>query len=189
MKNFKIPKNLIKKFFNALGYDIIRANNNPARTLLGLRNLPIKTIIDIGANEGQFARYICKIFPDAYIYCFEPLPEPFEKLRRWVEKERKSKASIFNFALGDKEGTFKMFLHYEHTPSSSFLKTTEICEKYYPFTKSQTTISVKMTKLDNWIKSVSNLELEILVKLDVQGYEDRVIRGGKEVFKKLKHAF
>jgi len=56
MKNFKIPKNLIKKFFNALGYDIIRTNNNPARTLLGLRNLPIKTIIDVGANEWRFAR-------------------------------------------------------------------------------------------------------------------------------------
>lgn len=34
-------KKLIKSGFNALGYDIIRANNNPTKTLPELRNLPI----------------------------------------------------------------------------------------------------------------------------------------------------
>lgn len=80
-----------------------------------------------------------------------------------------------------------MFFHYEHNPSSSFLRTTETCEKYFPFTKFQTTVSVKMTTLDKWSREISErLEPEILIKLDVQGFEDRVIRGGVEIFKKAK---
>lgn len=61
-------KRLIKKLFNSFGFDIIRLNNSPNHTLLGLKSLPIKMIIDVGANEGQFAKMISKFFPDAMIY-------------------------------------------------------------------------------------------------------------------------
>lgn len=69
-----IIKQLVKKTFNLAGLDIRKLSNNPEFNLLGLRNLSIKTIIDVGANEGQFARKILRFFPDADIYCFEPLP-------------------------------------------------------------------------------------------------------------------
>lgn len=81
-----------------------------------------------------------------------------------------------------------MVSHLDHSPSSSFLKTTNICETLYPFTKRQTFSSIKLTTLDKII--VDNLSPplipEILIKLDVQGYEDRVIRGGTETFRKAR---
>jgi hypothetical protein len=49
-------KRLIKWFFNSIGYDIVRVEKNPRISLLGLRNIPIRTVIDGGANMGQFAR-------------------------------------------------------------------------------------------------------------------------------------
>lgn len=52
MKITKKIKSSLKKFFNVFGFDIIRLTNNPKEMLLGLKNLPIKTIIDVGANEG-----------------------------------------------------------------------------------------------------------------------------------------
>jgi FkbM family methyltransferase len=174
-------KNLIKKAFNSLGFDVIRIKNSPMKTLLGLRNLPIRTIIDVGANTGQFARYILTLFQDAHLFCFEPLPEAFEKLSRWSKDNRK--VMVFNFALGEKENTLEMFKHIDHSSSSSFLKTTKICEKIYSLTKKQNTIPVKVTTLDSLLRSLqSPLIPEILIKLDVQGYEDRVIRGGIETF-------
>lgn len=177
----KLSKKLIKKAFNLIGLDLIRISKNPKRSMLGLKNLPIKTIIDVGANEGQFAKEILKVFPGAHLYCFEPLPEAFKKLFQWSEKQKK-RISAFNFALGDQEGVFGIFNHIHHSPSSSLLKTTEVCERYYPFTKEQVSAQIKVTTLDNWIDSLSApLSHDILVKLDVQGYEDRVIRGGQKI--------
>jgi|LQYC01.1.fsa_nt_gi FkbM family methyltransferase len=177
-------KKFIKKTFNLIGFDIAQSSKNPAHSLLGLKNLPIKTIIDVGANEGQFAKEVLKIFPEANLYCFEPLPETFKKLHQWAEKQ-KGRISAFNFALGDQEGVFEIFNHLHHSSSSSLLKTTEVCERYYPFTKKQVSAQVKVTTLDNWIDSLSvPLSQEVLVKLDVQGYEDRVIRGGQKILSK-----
>lgn len=155
------------------------------RKLLGLRTLPIDTIIDIGANEGQFAKSISKVFPKANIYCFEPLPYPFKKLSKWAENHKGCK--VFNYALGDREGNVELFYHLDHSPSSSLLKSTKVCEKLYPLTKKQTSISVKLTTLDKAMADISEpLIPDVLIKIDVQGYEDRVIRGGTETFSKAR---
>ncbi|MFX0140231.1 MAG: FkbM family methyltransferase [Candidatus Hodarchaeota archaeon] len=179
----KFLKQLIKKTFNQIGLDINRRSKSPANSLLGLKRLPINTIIDVGANNGQFSKYIKNFFPEARFYCFEPLSEPFKELKQWSDRQRNGRTTAFNFALGDTEGITEMFYHIEYNQSSSFLKTTKVCENLYPFTKKQKTISVEQTALDKWAKALSSpLEPEILIKLDVQGYEDRVIRGGRETF-------
>jgi FkbM family methyltransferase len=89
----------------------------------------------------------------------------------------------FNLGMSDRKGEKEIFSHVDHSPSSSFLKTTKICENYYPFTKTQEAISVRITTLDKWVSTISlPTESEILIKLDVQGYEDRVIFGGTKTF-------
>ena len=44
-----------------------------------LVGLGVKTVLDIGANVGRFAITARKLFPDAHIYAFEPLPDCLEK--------------------------------------------------------------------------------------------------------------
>ena len=179
-------KNLVKKVFNLAGLDIIRACQNPRHTVLGIKRLPIRTVIDVGANEGQFAKWISSIFSEARIYCFEPLPRPFKALNGWAES-RAGMVKTFNAALGDKEGIAEMHHHVEHDTSSSLLVTTEIGEKLYPFTKKQDVITIKITTLDKATASLSaELAPDVLLKLDVQGYEDRVIRGGLETLGKTR---
>ena len=173
---------MIKRAAHLFGVDIVRWKNNPSMTLLGLRALPIRTIIDVGANTGQFARIISKVFPSAKLYCFEPLPDPFGLLSTWSEKQN-DRVVPFNLAIGDKEREVEMFLHEEHTPSSSLLKTTKLIEKLYPFTKKQKQICVWQTTLDNVLKTCKvQLLPKLLIKVDVQGYEDRVIAGGHNTF-------
>lgn len=75
-----ITKRLVKKAFNLIGLDVNIRSKSPKYSLFGIRNLPINTIIDIGANTGQFAKEISKIFPKAKIFCFEPLPDAFKEL-------------------------------------------------------------------------------------------------------------
>jgi len=180
-------KTLVKKAFNHFGIDIVKKSKSPSYSFLGLKQLPIKTIIDIGANNGQFASEVSKAFPQAAIYCFEPQPKPFAELNLWAEKQSNRKIKTYNLALGETEGFADFIEHTDHSPSSSFLTTTEVYEGYYPVTKGQKQIQVKVTTLDKCFKdSTDSLEQDILLKLDVQGYEDRVIRGGIEIFGKSK---
>ena len=118
------------------------------------------------------------------MYCFEPLPEPFQKLKEWAGR-REQRISLFNMALGEEIGTVEMNCHTQHTPSSSILSTTEQAGQSYPVTREQSKIHARMDTLDNVLRDViPDMKGEILLKLDVQGYEDRVLRGGEKVLSK-----
>ena len=177
----------IKRSLNFFGLDIIRLKNNPKYTLLGIRSLPIRTIIDIGANTGQFSKYIIEIFPEAQLFCFEPLPVQYKKLKAWGESKNRNKPMIHKLAIGDTEGEKEIIFHADHSPLSSILVSTELLNKIYPYTQKEQRVLVKISKLDNAMRSLVDIaQRDILIKIDVQGYEDRVIRGGKETFNKAK---
>jgi len=176
-------KRVIKSAFNFLGLELTWAQRSPRHTLCGLKSLPINTIIDVGANNGQFARYISTIFPKAQLCCFEPLPQSYDALQTWATSQ-KGRVLTFNMAIGDEEGRVDMFYHTDHSSSSSLLSSTAICEKYYPITKAQKSISVKLSTLDKALSGLANISQDTLIKLDVQGYEDRVLRGGENAFNK-----
>jgi Methyltransferase FkbM domain len=79
-----------------------------------------------------------------------------------------------------------MHHHVNHHYSSSLLQTTKYVEDLFPKTENQIAVSVKQTTLDTWRGNARNINPDILIKIDVQGYEDRVIRGGCSLFKKAK---
>jgi FkbM family methyltransferase len=168
---------LIQNLFRKINIDIkrIRPENN---TWLIQRN--IKTILDIGANTGQFAKRFNQIIPQAKIYSFEPIKRCYAELQ-------KNTAGIniqtFNIALGDKEEEVEINIS-QHTPSSSLLEMADLHKEVFAGTdfKEKETITVK--RLDDVAASFGKLE-NVLVKIDVQGFEDRVIRGGEETLKKV----
>ena len=46
------------------------------------KDFPFKVIFDVGANEGQSARSMRGCFPDAEIWCFEPVSQTYQELLR-----------------------------------------------------------------------------------------------------------
>lgn len=180
-------KSVVRSILNKMGYDIVQYKNSPQKTLLGLAKRPIKVVIDVGANEGQFAKFIAARFPASQLYCFEPLPNAYQKIKAWAESNPPGRINVFNMAIGDSEGVLDMFYHAEHSASSSLLQTTDLTGTLYPLTKEQQCIKVRLSTLDDALVHVfDDLLPEILIKLDVQGYEDRVIRGGGKIFGKAK---
>ncbi|MEB3215435.1 MAG: FkbM family methyltransferase [Nostocales cyanobacterium 94392] len=147
-----------------------------------LRSIEFATIIDIGANKGQFAMTINAVFPQAQIYSFEPIPECFKDLincRKFIDN-----FTAFNFGLGDDSGDLE-FEKNMFTASSSFLKMAEVHKEAFPFTKDSKTINVKIERLDNIVENLTLTE-PLLIKIDVQGYEDRVLQGGMQTIKRAK---
>ncbi len=86
------------------GVDVIRWYKAPESTLLGLTEYDIRTVLDIGANIGQSARFYRQTFPKARIYSFEPLPAVYESLDAWAQRQN-SKAKALNIALGGPYGS------------------------------------------------------------------------------------
>jgi FkbM family methyltransferase len=144
-----------------------------------LLEMNIQTVLDIGANTGQFVESIYDLLPAANIYSFEPLPECFEELTSKFSGNSQFKA--FNFALGN-ETSETIIYRNDYSPSSSLLPMADLHKESYPFTKNETPTRVKIERLDN-VRELIDVKLPMLVKVDVQGFEDQVIEGGVQTFK------
>ena len=51
-------KDALRSGLNRVGFDVVRIHRSPEATLLGVAQLDIRTVIDVGANKGQFAHLI-----------------------------------------------------------------------------------------------------------------------------------
>lgn len=138
----------------------------------------IKTVIDIGANNGEYVEYLARFFQPSAIYAFEPLASCQPHLREVAE--RFPQMQVFNLALDDHAGE-ETFWENEYGPSSSLLHVSDIHKEAFPHTQRESATTVQVARLDD-VLDVAMLERGILIKIDVQGVEDRVIRGGEAIF-------
>src|SRR5215467_2984354 len=146
--------------------------------LCGVAELPIQTISDVGANIGKKTRAYRKLFPNATIYCFEPTPGPFERLSQWAATQN-GKVVAMNLALSSAPGNATVYWNLEHSGGSSLnQRTTESGAR-----ESVRKVEAKVETLD---RVVAKLELrdEIFLKIDVEGHDMEVIRGGTELLRR-----
>lgn len=142
-----------------------------------------KTVIDVGANVGQFAVACKKIFPSATVHSFEPLPECVVKLKRHLSKF--ADVYVYPIALGEQSGEV-MFHVNSHSHSSSILALGERHHRAFPHARETHTIKVPLSTLDFEMKSIS-MKGPVLLKLDVQGYEPQVLEGATETLKRVDY--
>ena len=146
------------------------------------RDLGISTVLDIGANIGQSTITLNKLLPDAQIYAFEPIPDCFSQLEHRFNGCGNVKT--INLGLGAESGEIT-FEKNSYSPSSSFLKMTDTHKKAFPFTEKSEEIKVQIERLDDVVGSLE-LKEPIMAKIDVQGFEDKVIAGGQETLKRCQ---
>lgn len=145
-----------------------------------LAHRDIRTVIDVGANEGQFATLAHRLCPNATIVAFEPIPACHPELNRVLAAI--PGATLFPVALGD-SATRAWMNRSRFTPCSSLLAGTENLGEDYPDAAVIDKMEVQIARLDD-ILDAEALEPDVLIKLDVQGFEIPVIRGGPRVFSK-----
>lgn len=143
----------------------------------------IQTVLDIGANTGQFTGAIHALFPDATIYAFEPLAESFRVL---AERHADHPNVVpFRTAVGDEDGEIT-FHRNAFSQSSSALELTMLHRDAFPWAVERSEIQVPVRRLDSMLDELT-LTPTVLVKIDVQGYEDRVLRGARRLMEKVDY--
>jgi FkbM family methyltransferase len=138
----------------------------------------VRTVIDIGANTGPYVSYLNELFHPAAIHAFEPLPSCQVALASL--RERIPALTVHQLALADHAGQ-ETFFENGYGPASSLLRVSEHSKVAFPETEREVATTVPVARLDD-VLDVSSLERDILIKIDVQGVEDRVILGGHNVF-------
>jgi FkbM family methyltransferase len=139
-------------------------------------------VYDIGANIGELARFFARFPSVSTVYCFEPVKKVFFEL---VEKSKSyEKISCFQVGLGDGNGVQKMNIS-EFSPSSSILQMNTIHTEEFPSSTYGAKAEIEMRTLEKVVKE-HNLLPPDFIKIDVQGFEDRVIRGGADIVRKAR---
>jgi len=184
--------NFLKKITNFFGFDIIRINNEIKNIsfdeILQRRLLNNPIIFDVGANQGQSIERFSKLFSNFTIHSFEPIAEEFDKLKNKFGNI--NNIYLNNFALGEKEEK-KGFYVAAKSETSSFNKINSGTDWLKKRSKDFNTSEKQYTKyamvniktLDNYCKKNNINKIDIL-KIDTQGYEDKVLEGSLEAIKK-----
>ena len=154
------------------------------RMMQALRALNVdpRTVIDAGANIGQFARAAAETFPLAHIIAFEPLPDVAETLRANLCDTRR--VEVRSEALGPSDGTIALRRN-RYSPASSVLCLRPDAAEAFDLAE-QGELEVPLARLDTAMRGEA-LEAPVLLKLDLQGYELEALRGAAETLARTQH--
>tara|TARA_B100000029_G_C17329819_1_gene871281 strand:+ start:54 stop:836 length:783 start_codon:yes stop_codon:yes gene_type:complete len=185
-------KEQIQNILNYFGYQIIKINRENKYNLDTAAKILIKDkrpiIFDVGANKGQSIIRYNKIFKKPTIHAFEPLKDEIDILKKDYGDDES--IIINNLAVGDKEQELEFKL-YARRKASSFLNVRDDSKWLDEKIKQTKTNKEKFTErfttkvitLDNYAKS-NNIEKIDILKIDTQGYEDKVLKGAEGLIKR-----
>lgn len=134
------------------------------------------TLIDVGANKGQFSTAVRGLFPNAAIEAFEPLPDAAARFEAVFRTDRHTR--LHRVALGEHAQTRRFYVA-DRADSSSLLKPGNGQREAYGVELARE-IEVQVERLDAAI-DLAALARPILLKIDVQGAELEVLKGIAEL--------
>ena len=126
------------------------------------------TVIDVGANIGFFTIQVSKFLDaSANIIAIEPSSENVLRMKKVIEKKNpEPKISIISVALSDKKGWGYLKMDASNPANH---KIQEVANSVK---------TVELQTLDTITENILNVKL---IKIDVQGYELSVLRGGERL--------
>lgn len=136
-------------------------------------------IFDVGANIGNYTRFINGVFPKSNIYCFEPNLDTFNKLVSNTKNLDNVKA--FNYGAGSKAGNIKIYTTKENDVSSHATMLKSVFDDKNDLLE----INTELITLNEFCINNNISEIDFL-KIDVEGFEFEVLKGAFELISNNK---
>jgi FkbM family methyltransferase len=160
----------------------VAAGVEHARILSGL---DCRTVVDIGANRGQFALVARQCLPQARVISFEPLPAAAAKFRAMFAGD--DRVTLHEIAIGPTPGNATIHISMRDD-SSSLLPITSRQVALFPGTEETSTAIVRVGPLRDFI-SAADIQTSALLKLDVQGFELEALRGCEDLLDRFAYVY
>lgn len=180
--NLRSIEKAVRISANRIGIDIKRYRDElsePARTVKMLQQHGVELVVDIGANRGQYAKLLRRYGYQRRILSFEPLQDAWNELQETSRND--SEWNIFpRCAIGESRSSVTMNVS-ENSVSSSILEMLDQHTQAAPESAYIRAEQAQCMPLDEALAMMHDLPQKIFIKIDTQGYEEKVLDGASDV--------
>ncbi len=160
-----------------LGYQLNKRDamhSGRVRRMLLLKNFAVDTVLDVGANVGQYARELRRDQYGGRIISFEPLGDAFDVLSGYANRDYQWEA--YNYALGDSSGRAVINVS-SNSEWSSLLSISPEFSDAPPGAQVVREQEIGVRALDDVFTDLVGPNARPFLKIDAQGYEKKVLDG------------
>ncbi len=136
---------------------------------------PGQTVIDVGGNRGAFTYWMCRLVAKGgRVIVFEPQPALVERLRKNLPPFKN--AELLQCALSDQPGEANLKIPVGSNSGMATIESREVDWEHRE-------VSVPLRRLDDVLAEL-NVTKVSFIKIDVEGHEFSVLRGGEQMLKR-----
>jgi FkbM family methyltransferase len=178
-------KQLIRSATRRVGLDVRRyrpATSADAALKEMLACHGINLVLDVGANTGQFGTLLREVGYAGRIVSFEPLSAAHAKLKDAARHDPLWEVAP-SMAIGSADGEIQLNVA-GNSVSSSVLPMLESHSSAAPASAYVSSETVPLRTLDSVAAGYLRPDTSLFLKIDTQGYEDRVLQGAQALLKR-----
>lgn len=146
-----------------------------------IENEKIDLFIDVGGNYGEFSLAISSY--GIPVICFEPNPICFELLKKTFEDIQN--VTLVRAACGSNEENRKFFYNEAYSGGGSFGK--GVIQNANNISGPILELETPVYRVDKYVsQNIQDYPKNILMKIDVEGFEDEVFNGTSELLSNVR---
>ena len=138
-----------------------------------------KIVFDVGANVGTYTKIVMNYFPEAKIYCFEPEPSNYKRLR---ESANSSNVYCYEFGFSDCAGNAMIYDYADKDEGTGHATMyPEVISNIHRGSPKATSINLRTIDqfcIEHCINRIN------LLKMDIEGNELKCLKGASQMLKR-----
>ncbi|MFZ4121665.1 MAG: FkbM family methyltransferase [Caulobacterales bacterium] len=142
-------------------------------------------VLDVGAHAGQFARMFAQIAGDGHVFSFEPSPYARSVLEAAVKWRAVGNITVVAKGLGDAPGVLELATPIKRRGSLGFGLAHVPADG--ESAAGQRRDRIEIETIDGFVAARGLKRLDF-IKVDVEGFEGRVMAGAQETLRRFKPA-